>query len=93
MTKKEKLIEIIQEAIDYDVDFVAIAVETKGSEEWEIIINPLENLENKLAYYNKTYNDDLVLNTYDGIKIVSGILFSGYNSVDDVLTMLIDETF
>lgn len=39
----------------------------------EIIINPMENAENKLAYYAKAYNEDLTLKANPSIKIV------GYN--------------
>ncbi len=93
MTKKEKLIELFEDAIVCDNEFVAIAVETKGNDEYEIIINPRENLENKLEYYRNSYNDDLVLNTYNGIKIVAGIKFEGEIIFDEILDMLLEEEF
>jgi len=36
----------------------------------EEIRNPLENLEKKLEYYLKAYNDNMELNSFNEIKIV-----------------------
>lgn len=93
MTKKEKLIELFEEAIISDEEFVAVAVETNGNDEYEIIINPRENFEKKLEYYKNSYNDDLVLNTYNGIKIVAAIKFEGELMFDEVLEMLQEEEY
>lgn len=54
----------------YGSKYVGVLVETKGSEKPEVIINPKENFEAKEAYYDKAYDDDLVLKTFAGIKIV-----------------------
>ena len=35
-----------------------------------------------MEYYNKAYNDDLILNTYDGIKIVSMCEIQGNTPMD-----------
>lgn len=93
MTKKEKLIELFEDAIINDDEFVAVAVETNGNDEYEIIINPRENFEKKLEYYKNSYNDDLVLNTYNAIKIVAAVEFDGYLMFDDILEMLLEEVF
>jgi len=50
-------------------NYIAVAIETRGSDELETIINPRANFEGKQAYYEKAYNDDLVLKTFDGIRI------------------------
>lgn len=71
MTRKEKLLEDIQFAIDCKVHRFWVKIETAGSEGLEIIINPLCNLKAKKEYYSKAYNDDLVLNSYSGIRIVN----------------------
>ena len=73
MNKKDKLIELFKASIDDNAEYIAVAIETKGSEDVEIIVNTRKNFDNKLAYYCKAYNDDLILNTYDGIRIV-GVL-------------------
>lgn len=48
----------------------AIFIETKGSSGLEAIVNGIENMSKKKEYINKAYNEDLILKTYDGIKIV-----------------------
>lgn len=44
----------------------------------EIIINPKENFAEKLEYYKKTYDDNLVMKNNQNIKIVS------YNFVEKI---------
>lgn len=58
------------EASIKDAKFVGVAIWTKGNEGLEIIINPNVNFDKKFDYYKKAYTEDLVLKTYDGIKIV-----------------------
>lgn len=70
MTKKQDLINFINAAKIHKTNYIAVVVETRGSKQPEIIINPLENFDQKSEYYNKAYSDDLVLNTFDGIRIV-----------------------
>ena len=84
ITKKEQLIELFQDAIELKSHYIAVEVETRGSDKNEIIINPYENFEKKLEYYVKAYNDDLVLNTYDGIRIISAISLDDNSEMYDV---------
>lgn len=49
--------------------YIGVLVETRGTDKPEIIINPSENFDFKLDYYKKAYNNDLVLKTFDGIRI------------------------
>lgn len=51
--------------------FVGVRIETRGMEKPEYILNPYENIAQKLVYYNNAYNDDLTLKTYDGIRITA----------------------
>ncbi|UNY40030.1 hypothetical protein KLEB273_gp082 [Bacillus phage vB_BauM_KLEB27-3] len=52
-----------------DAKFMLIVVKAEGSSP-EIIINPKENFESKLAYYEKAYNDDLTLKNNPNIQII-----------------------
>ena len=61
--------------------YVGIKIETRGSKAPEIIINPNENFDAKFEYYKKAYTDDLVLKTYDGIKIIG---FTYGNSFEEI---------
>jgi hypothetical protein len=60
MTKQE-LNKIFEDGRDRRKNFFAVRIETEGHPAPEIIINPVENLNMKQAYYNKAYDDDLVL--------------------------------
>jgi len=93
MTRKEELIEEFERANDNDCEYVAVAIETRGSNSWEIILNPKENFDIKLAYYIKAYNDDLVLNTYDGIRIASVCGLPDYTTLDLLKVVLEDNEF
>lgn len=41
--------------------FMVVKIATEGNPAPEIIINPAENFREKLAYYDKAYNNDLEL--------------------------------
>lgn len=52
-------------------EFVGVKIEMYGFAEPEVIINPKENFEKKLAYYMNAYNDNLTLKVApDKVKIV-----------------------
>jgi hypothetical protein len=67
-----------------------VAVKTRGSNDIEIIINPNSNFEKKLSYYTRSYNDDMVLNTYDGIKVVSAIAFDYDTLIESIQDYLLE---
>lgn len=67
---KRDLMDCIKRAIKYSCKFIVVTIETRGSEAPEYIINPTENFVAKMDYYDKAYNDDLTLKSYDGIRIV-----------------------
>ena len=64
------LISNFEQAKNRDAKYVGVVVMMQGFEKPEIIINSKENFDAKLAYYQKAYNDDLTLKTFNGIKIV-----------------------
>lgn len=86
--KKEYLRALFNQAIKEKSAYVAVQIETRGMEKPEYIINPRENIAQKLVYYDSAYNDDLVLKTYDGICI-TGIAKG--NSIADCLAWLMGE--
>jgi len=65
MNKKEKFLK----GFDGDYKEVAVSVTVPNCPESETIINPKANFEGKKQYYDKAYNDDLELNTFNQIKI------------------------
>ena len=50
---------------------IEILIEMPDLPSCEIICNPYENLDKKLEYYLKAYNDNLTLKTFDKIKIIA----------------------
>ncbi|MGB8452759.1 MAG: hypothetical protein WCD89_10530 [Anaerocolumna sp.] len=88
MSKKKQLIEIFADAIAVNNDYIAVAVESVGNEENEVIINPSCNFENKLEYYRKAYDENLVLKTFSGIRIVGAYSFDEDCEWNIILEML-----
>lgn len=78
--KKQHLRDLFNNAIAFKAAYVGVKLETRGMEKPEYIINPYENIAQKLIYYDGAYNDDLVLKTYDGIRITG--VASGYTIAD-----------
>lgn len=75
MTKKEQLMEVFSDSEECGLEYIAVAVKTKGSPGIEIIVNPWGNFKTKKEYYQNAYDDDLVLKTFNGIQIVSALGF------------------
>lgn len=67
MTKKEKFLKGFEE----NHNEVVVEVTVPNCPETEIIINPKANFPGKKTYYEKAYNDNLELNTFNQIKIVN----------------------
>jgi len=81
ITKKD-LEQCFKDARYTDSLFIGVKISTRGSIAEEIIINPSENFDNKLEYYMKSYNDDLVLKTYDGIQITDCTFADSYDGIE-----------
>ena len=65
--------------------FVAVKVKMQGFEKPEIIINQLKNVKEKLAYYQRAYNDDLTLKANPGIKITGFSYGDSFKDIEDDL--------
>lgn len=59
--RKSEFKEIVQDGINRGREFMAVKIRTEGNAGPEIIINGSENFKQKLAYYDKAYNDDMEL--------------------------------
>lgn len=60
---------IINKAIEKK-EPLSLLIEMPGFQKPEMITNPVENLEKKLEYYKKTYDENLEHKHAKGIKIV-----------------------
>lgn len=83
---KEKLKKIVEDGIFRGKQFLAVKIETEGNPGPEIIVNPSVNIDMKIAYYNKAYNDDLELISAKAagklIRITDAIMTS---NLDDLI--------
>ena len=81
LTKIEKMSElenIFEEARKNHAQTIAVEITIPGQRDTEFIINQNRSFRNKLNYYKRTYNDDLVHNKVPRIKIVS----AGFGDAD-----------
>ena len=58
---KEKFKQIIDEGITRRRSFLVVKIITEGNPAPEIIINPVENFDQKIRYYDKAYNENMEL--------------------------------
>ena len=70
MLKMKNLELCFERAKQYKAKYVAVLIEIEGFPEPEVIVNPIRNLDSKLAYYQKTYDENLVHKNLKDIKIV-----------------------
>ena len=67
---KKDFTKLFQMGIDEEfATEVRVGIRMPDLESLEYIYNPEENFETKLEYYKKAYNDNMELNTFNGIKI------------------------
>lgn len=66
----EELEKCFNEAVNEGAEYVAVQIEMDGFPSDEVIINDKHNIDSKLAYYKKTYNEDLEHRCTPGICIV-----------------------
>lgn len=77
----EYLENCFKRAKELNQKYVAIQVYMNGFPRCEIIVNQVENVDTKLEYYKKTYDEELNHKFAEGIKIVG---FSFGNSFTDI---------
>ena len=85
MINKEELIACFEEAKKVNATYIGVTVETRGSKGPEVIINRRENFDSKLEYYKNAYNDDMVLKTYDGIRITRILYADTFQQLENSL--------
>ena len=66
-------------------NYVAVKVDMQGFEKPEIIINSSENFEEKLDYYKKAYDENLILRSFNGIRIIGFTYGDTFESIEEDL--------
>lgn len=71
--------------------YIGVKIETEGSSEPEIIINPQGNFDAKFNYYMNAYDDELVLISAKGKKDIRITGAAHGNSFEDIQSQLLGE--
>ena len=82
--RKKQFIEIFKQAIAAHAAYIGVGIQTEGSSRPEIIINPIENFEEKLKYYRAAYDEDMVLVSAKGKKDIRIIAVAWGDSFADI---------
>lgn len=69
-------------AMSIGAKYVGVKIWMQGFDDCEVIINSNANFEKKLEYYKTAYNEDLTLNTFNGIKIVGFTYGDSYEEIE-----------
>ena len=59
--RKTDFNDVVNDGIVRGRQYIAVKIITEGNPAPEIIINPSENFDQKIAYYNKAYDDNMEL--------------------------------
>jgi hypothetical protein len=78
-----ELVDCFGKATVEEANYVGVLIKMPGFEKDEIIINSKENFAGKMAYYNKTYDENLEHKHAPGIAIVG---FGYGNSPDEIVS-------
>lgn len=89
--KKGQLKALFIEAKGTGQKYIGVMIQTEGSSEPEVIINPKENFNAKFDYYMAAYDDDLILIAAKGNKDIRITGAAAGASFEDIQSQLIDE--
>ena len=82
---KAEFNEIVKDGLSRGRNFMVVKIETEGNPGSEIIVNPAENFNQKIKYYNNAYNDNMELikakEAGKLIKITDAIFTSNLNDL------------
>lgn len=70
------------EASHKGAKYVGVKIQMQGFPKPEIIINENENFDSKVAYYKKAYNDNLILKSFEGVKIVGFTYGDSFEAIE-----------
>lgn len=84
--KKTEFKNIVADGLGRGRGFLVVKIETEENPGPEIIVNPAENIAAKMAYYDKTYNEDLELirakESGKLIRITDALMTSNLNDLN-----------
>ena len=84
MSCKSEFLEFLDESYEQKYEYFAVLIDTENSNGYELIVNPMCNYETKRAYYDKAYDDDLILKSFSGIRIIDYDACMGEMEIGDL---------
>ena len=85
MTKQD-FISVINDGMNRGKVFLAVKIETEGNPQPEVILNPAENVREKIKYYRHAYNDAMELisakATGKSVHIVDVLMTNNLNDLN-----------
>ena len=72
-------------AIKLSYTYVAVKIDIVGFEKPEIVINSKENFEDKLDYYKKAYDENLMLVNNPNIRIIGFAAADTFEDLEELL--------
>lgn len=88
---KSELKAIFINAKATDAKYIGVSIQTEGSSQPEIIINPNLNFDAKFDYYMEAYDDDLILIATKGKKDIRITAAGQGNRFEDIECQLLGE--
>ena len=82
--RKKEFAAVFKNAMLMNATYIGVGIQTEGSSQPEIIINPHENFEEKLKYYRAAYDEDMVLVAAKGKKDIRIIAVAWGDSFADI---------
>lgn len=82
MSKKEQLVEFFRRVEDFKPRYFAVKIKMPDTEEFELIVNPFSNFEQKKSYYLEKYDDDLYLK-FTKIKILGFVMGDSLAEIEE----------
>lgn len=76
---------LFKRAIEVEAEYVAVKIEMNGFPSPEIIINPIENAESKLKYYQNIYDENLNHKHAKGIRIIEFTYGYSFEEIENEL--------
>lgn len=81
----EYLSDTFERAKELDYRFVGVLIEMEGFDKPEVIINQIENFDNLLAYYERTYNANLNHKFAEGKRISAFTFGNSFSEIQKYL--------
>lgn len=81
----ESLRNCFETAKKYEYKYIAVKIAMQGFKKPEIIINQFENFDKKLDYYEKAYDNNLILKSFNGIRIIGFVYGNTFEEIEDKL--------